>query len=69
MKALIEYRKGKNIVMIVPSESNDFYDVIVESIAEKSQPRKEIFDGYDKKLEKSVCIVYFLQPEIIDQRI
>ena len=58
--------------MIVPSEScesNDFYDVIVESIAEKSQPRKEIFDGYDKKLEKSVCIVYFLQPEIIDQRI
>ncbi len=72
VKALIEYRKGKNIVMIVPSEScesKDFYDIIVEPIAEKSMPRQEIFDGYDKKLEKTVCIVYMLQPEIIDRRI
>ena len=48
--------------MIVPSElceSNDFYEAHSWKIAAK----KKIFNGNDKKLEKSVCIVYLLQPE------
>ncbi len=67
-KALKKYRKGKNIVMIVPSEScksNDFYEAHSRKIA----ARKKIFNGYDKKLKNQYLqCIYFNQKETIDQR-
>ena len=63
MKALKEWIRGCNIAMIVPSRSlysDDFYEKMLAPIAEKSEPRKEIFNGYSGPLEKDVTIVYLL---------
>ena len=54
------------IVRSLSCESEDFLKLIDEPIAEISYLRKEIYEGNDKKLEKTVCIVY--KPKIIDKK-
>ena len=70
VKALIEWKRGRNEIMVVPSSSldrDDFYKTYNEDIATSTKPTEYSFKGYkNKKLNKTCCIVYLIQPEIID---